>query len=356
VSNQTPHIILSRTDGIGDVMLTLPLAGWLKKNIPECRVDMLVRSYTAPIAHHCEHIDTVLCWDDTSQEHQETIHHVFGRATAILHVFPHFTIAQFAKHSGIKKRIGTSHRWYHWMTCNLLVSLGRKNSPLHEAQLNCMLAESLVGAKHIPTLQEIPALYGFSAGIARVSDVPISSTDKPSKHTVILHPFSKRTVILHPLSQGSAPRWNWMKWSMLADMLCEQGWRVVVTGSKAEGEQLRYLFNALSHRQKERQVINMCGTLTLDELISHIATSDALIAASTGPLHIASALGIKAIGLYVARKPLHAGRWGALGTDTHIVERGEMSCKSCTVEQCACINRIQPEDILALLEPQVQKE
>lgn len=340
MSKQTPHIIISRTDGIGDVMLTLPLAGWLKQHLPDCRIDMLVRRYTAPIAAHCSHIDTVLLWDEAVPEYQETLRQTLRHATVIIHALPHFAIAQLAHHIGIAERIGTSHRWYHWFTCNRLVSLGRKNSPLHEAQLNCRLAEPLLGTQALPALQDIPPLYGFSASdtTASFSSIADTTTDVA------------RTIILHPRSQGSAPRWSVMHWCILAEMLCEQGWKVIITGSKAEGEQLHELFAMLARHQEQGQVVNLCGALTLDELIALIAKSDALVAASTGPLHIASALGIKAIGLYVTRRPLHAGRWGALGTKARIIERGKPSCASCTAEECACISRITPDDILAMVE------
>jgi ADP-heptose:LPS heptosyltransferase len=51
----------------------------------------------------------------------------------------------------------------------------------------------------------------------------------------------------------------------------------------------------------------------LRRLISVIATSHVLVASSTGPLHLASGLGIRTVGIYCRRPLLRAEHWGALG-------------------------------------------
>ena len=60
----TENIIISRIDGIGDVVLTLPVAGLLKKLKPNSKIFFLGRSYTKAIIDSCEHIDVFLNWDE----------------------------------------------------------------------------------------------------------------------------------------------------------------------------------------------------------------------------------------------------------------------------------------------------
>ena len=38
------RVLVCRTDNIGDVVLTLPLAGFLKQHVPGVQVDFLVRA------------------------------------------------------------------------------------------------------------------------------------------------------------------------------------------------------------------------------------------------------------------------------------------------------------------------
>src|SRR5580704_654155 len=61
MSGQT--FIISRTDAIGDVVLTLPVAGVLRSLYPSARIFFLGRSYTEDIINACEHIDGFLNWD-----------------------------------------------------------------------------------------------------------------------------------------------------------------------------------------------------------------------------------------------------------------------------------------------------
>ena len=60
------RIIISRTDSIGDVVLTLPVAGMLKSKFPQSAIIFLGRSYTHEVIKACEHIDTFVNWDELS--------------------------------------------------------------------------------------------------------------------------------------------------------------------------------------------------------------------------------------------------------------------------------------------------
>ncbi len=57
-------IILSRTDSIGDVILTLPMAGILKEMLTDCYIIFLGRDYTRDVVSLSIHIDEFISWDD----------------------------------------------------------------------------------------------------------------------------------------------------------------------------------------------------------------------------------------------------------------------------------------------------
>ena len=50
-------ILISRTDSIGDVILTLPMAGLIKKNYPDSVIFFLGRTYTKETIALSKHID-----------------------------------------------------------------------------------------------------------------------------------------------------------------------------------------------------------------------------------------------------------------------------------------------------------
>ena len=156
------RIIISRTDSIGDVVLTLPMSGLLKQSIPGVYIMFLAASYTREVVTTSEFFDEFIDWSELSkmkpeQQVQELKKH---KADAIIHVYPRKEIAVLAKKAGIPIRIGTTGRAYHWLTCNRLVPLSRRRSQLHESQLNLKLAASLVGPVNL-SLSEIENLYGM---------------------------------------------------------------------------------------------------------------------------------------------------------------------------------------------------
>jgi heptosyltransferase-3 len=58
------RILIARTDSIGDVMLTLPMAYYLKKLFPSSCVFFLGKSYTKDIIERCLWVDEFLNADN----------------------------------------------------------------------------------------------------------------------------------------------------------------------------------------------------------------------------------------------------------------------------------------------------
>lgn len=314
-------VIISRTDSIGDVVLTLPMAGYIKKYFPKCRIIFLGRNYTRDIVGLSEYVDEFISWDETK---------ILPESDVIIHVFPVKEIARAAKKAGIGLRVGTTNRLFHWGTCNKLISLSRKNSDLHESQLNIKLLSFL----NIPTeikLDEIKSLYAFTKA-ETLSEEWMKQIDK-----------TKTNVILHPKSKGSAREWGLDNFSELINSLPESKFKIFISGTKEEGELCKPLF------EKHKNVTDLTGKLSLKQFISFINNADALVAASTGPLHIASALGKKAIGLFAPMRPIHPGRWMPVGGKANYLVL-DKDCSDCRkTKDCHCIREIKSKQIVDLL-------
>ncbi|MEG0040576.1 MAG: glycosyl transferase family 9, partial [Massilia sp.] len=61
------RILICRTDNIGDVVLTLPLAGYLKTHFPQARIDLLCRAYVAPAMRHSRFLDRVITTEEAGE-------------------------------------------------------------------------------------------------------------------------------------------------------------------------------------------------------------------------------------------------------------------------------------------------
>jgi heptosyltransferase-3 len=135
------HFLISRTDSIGDVVLTLPMCAAIRKKYPHAKISFLARTYTVPVVRMCEHVDDIINWDEmVSMSPSDQIALLQEKnIDVIVHVFPRKEIIWLAKRARIPLRIATGRRWYTLMKCNKLVFFSRKKSNLHEAQLNMKL-------------------------------------------------------------------------------------------------------------------------------------------------------------------------------------------------------------------------
>jgi heptosyltransferase-3 len=329
--------LVSRTDAIGDVVLTLPVCGWLKQRFPGCRVVLIGRSYTAAVAAACPWVDAFLNLDELQAlpgPAQVAALRQFG-AAAIIHVFPNKLLARLARQARIPLRIGTRNRWQHWLTCNRLVALSRRHSPLHEAQLNLQLLRPL-GLTRAPSLPEIAPLVQLR---------PTEPLAEPWQEILHAHRSGQLNVILHPRSRGSAREWGLEHFARLAQQLHAAGHRVFITGTAAEGEELRDFLST----HAASITADLTGRLSLPQFLAFIAAADGLVAGSTGPLHLAAALGRHALGLYPPIRPMHPGRWAPLGVHAEYLVFDKPDCEDCrsAPASCTCIRAIEPLAVLA---------
>lgn len=328
--NPESTIIISRTDAIGDVVLTLPMAGWLKEKYPQSRILFFGKTYTHAVIKSCAALDGFINYDDFEKrsEKDRALFLKEYNADVIIHVYPRKSIAEAAKSARIKMRIGTTNRVFHWLTCNTPVRLSRRNSDMHESVLNFRLLKPL-GYKDEISTQEISTYYK----IRKPEHVTDEFTSLLSK--------DKINLILHPKSHGSAREWSLKHFAELISLLPEKDFKIFITGGEKETDALSYWSKDLP-----ASVTNLSGKLTLPQLLDFIQNADGIIAASTGPLHIAAAMGKFALGIYPPIKPMDPTRWAPIGMNATFVVK-PVSCDECRLapEECHCMNDLTPATI-----------
>ena len=325
------RILISRTDRIGDVVLTLPMCCWIKQQYPSAEILFLGKKYTTPVLECLADINEIIDWDRlNSLSEQEQVQALSAlNIDVVIHVFPNKKLAHLAKKAGIPQRVGTLNRLYHWLTCNIRPHFSRAKSEFHEAQLNFELLRYF-GITSLPSLSEMSQWLEDSFH-AKEETLPLDITTLLSSQPV---------VILHPKSQGSALEWPMEKYQQLALALLENGYGVIFTGTEKEGQHFREAIPA------HKNCLDSTGKLTLSQLIRLLSLSQHLVACSTGPLHLAAIQGIHAIGLFSSRRPIHPGRWRPLGQKSDVMVFDEQ-CPVCQQgEPCHCIEQIPVERVL----------
>lgn len=319
------RILISRTDSIGDVMLTLPICSWLKEHFQDLHIIFLGKGYTRSVVEAFSEVDEFIDWKEMEErEEEEQVAAVQAmKLDVFLHVFPNKKIARLAKKAGVPVRVGTSHRPYNLLTCTHRLNFTRKRSDLHESQLNFELLRPF-GLEEIPSLDSIiKRTKSF-----RPLEMPLPEDLRVSEYT-----------ILHPKSQGSAVEWPLKNYLSLAERLAEEGKKVIFTGTESEGQTFRTVI------PEHQNIIDSTGKLSLDQLMTLIQHADNLVACSTGPLHIAGYLGVNTVGLYSPKRPIHPGRWKALGPKVSILVN-DPDCEICKQgKECRCIEEIPVDEV-----------
>lgn len=324
------NVIISRTDSIGDVVLSLPLATALKQKFPDMVIGFMGAKYTQAIIETCEAVDVFI---DVEDFLTKEIKLAGEKPQCIIHVLPRKNIAKRAKALGIERRIGTINRLYHWWTCNQFVRLSRKNSPLHEAQLNLQLLKPF-GIKIDYSLPEIADLYSLT----KIPALPPQFAN--------LLEADKFKLILHPKSRGNGREWDLNHFIALIEMLDLNKFQIFVSGTDAEKDVLQPLIDQVGHR-----ITNLIGLMTLPEFIALIAACDGLLASGTGPVHVAAALQKHSLGIYPPMRPIHPARWQPIGKNAQffVIDKECNACKPAKTH-CACTQAIQPMQIKQALE------
>ncbi|MCX8112353.1 MAG: glycosyltransferase family 9 protein [Bacteroidia bacterium] len=318
--------LLSRTDRLGDLLLTLPMGNFIRQHVPDAEITFLVSQYAAPLVALHVPLFPYLIW-------QKGVN--LAGFEALIHVYPRWTIAWAGCRAGLPRRIGTSRRWYHWLTCTDLPPVKRRRSSKHEAALNLELLAPLLSPelqKKIFTLRW-EDLLAYRARLSATESLPDSILQKLQAHSL--------RIILHTGSGGGSPKWH--HWERLAHLFASTLPQalLILTGIASEKPYLQHLQSAVP----KASWLDTAGTLSLRELVSLIAQTHLVVAVSTGPLHIAAALDVPTIGLYPPAAAMSPTRWRPLSRYSVILSR-TYSCTRCKPASCPCLNSISPEEVL----------
>lgn len=293
-----PRILISRTDRLGDVLLTTPLARVLRERWPGARIVWLVRPYTGALLENNPDADEVL-HDDGGPIDGLIERLRRDRFDIALLANARWRPTWAAWAAGVPIRVGPASKLYSLLLSHPLVQ-HRSRGERHEVEHNLALLRPLgiepdrVAPRLAPTPAERAEAAAWLARLGVAADAPF--------------------VALHPGGGGSAERWPPEHFRTLARALRAEGIPVVVTAGP--NEDWRELFEG-----PDGPVLAAPGPLRrLAALLSRAAV---LVASSTGPLHIAVALGTPTISLYSPHPSAHPRRWGPFpereGDPAHVV-------------------------------------
>ncbi len=318
------RILVIRTDRVGDVSFITPSLRELRKTFPDAFIATLTQPHTSNIILNNPNVDLILT-DDLKKENfwksvKELRKHKFTHALLML---PTERAAYQLFFAGIPYRIGIGHKLYEVITFMRSVSRQDYNPLRHEADYCLDLA------RKIGVQSDNLALEIF-----------LSNAEKQDAHQWIIEKnisSEDLKIFVHTGSLGSAPNWSEQKYfaliQKLVTLLSGSRYKIILTAREMSTD---FLSNV--KKLNNLNIINIANDISdLRTMIKVISKADLFISPSTGPLHLADALGIKCIGIHCHRKVSSAKHQGILNDVSINLEVSDENCKKyCSADQNTC--------------------
>lgn len=343
-------ILIIRADRIGDMILSLPFFKALKQNFPQSKVTCLASTISAQLLENNPYLDQVLTFDPPWFE---------GRApwkggTRTMQIIGllknqgfdlgidlrgnQFNILLMAL-AQVKKRLSYDIVPGSFLLTHTCPYLAGK----HESEYFLDLLQTVSRQRHKtpPGPYLFPAQENVRQAEKFLQQCSISSQDC----LIVLHPGAGKG--------RTYKRWPPEYFIHLGKQL-QQKFRakIILTCSQSELELAKNIQAGIG----KEVFISWERLKNLLDLAALLRQVQAVVATSTGIMHLAAAVGSFVV---VLSGPENKKRWSPLG-DNQIILRKDLPCSPCRETTCTsngrCLRDIHPEEVLAILKSRLAKK
>jgi lipopolysaccharide heptosyltransferase II len=339
-------ILVIRLDRLGDLVLTLPLIAAVKRQWPSAELTLLCREATAPLAQAQPEIDRVITLPDSATHVGRRL---LGwplpdalvrrlqeeRYDMVIDPFSgeELETAWLAWKCGARVRLGFSSAGRGFLFTHR-VAPDRRHSMLKQQQ--CLLA-----AIDIEMAMEQPRLILTEAERQTAAQRLRQSGLDPTRPIIGIHPGG-----FYPTQ-----RWPLGRFLELARQLEEADRQIAFFGTRAEERLIAQIGTEAGER------VGVFFGLELREFIALMSWCRLIVCNNSGPLHLATALGLPTVSTMGPTDPV---RWWPFG-EGHIVVRKPLWCSPCREGQCPlgthdCLMTISVEEMLTAVNEQMARQ
>jgi ADP-heptose:LPS heptosyltransferase len=330
----TRRILLIHTEGgLGDVLLSSPIALALKRQWPDATITAWVRQDAWPLFDGSDCFDEPLMVDGSGFPAEWR---ALRRGRFDVAVLPWSTGRQAALAwlAGIGTRVGQARRLaYSWMfTHRVDVESARRNTTRHCVEIQLGYARAL----GCPTDGLWPRLVVSDAEIRAAGEWLAARAVDPGRPVCSLH-------------VGKGLRLTFDRWPVAGFVrvgrgLVEAGFQVVLTGSAAE----RPIVDRVS-QDIGPGAASIAGETNLRTLAAILGRMAVVVGPDAGPGHIAAALGVPVVAIFAVKSDL-VSRWRPWSVRSRVVTTAPWVCpKRCVKEACARFDCLEAFDAGAVV-------
>lgn len=339
------RILTIRLDLIGDVLFSVPALRNTRQRFPHAQLDVLAAPNTAPLLADCPYVDNIHTLDSHTLSHLSGIFSLkhWQQAWRLIRTLraqrydlclslygaPAATISLL---TGAPHRAGFADEAPPG-AFTLLAAGSRLPQDRHEVHCSLAVAQA-AGAAATPDRM----------------DAWVSAADRVwAEDSLSTEGNAPWVACGHGARNGYAKRWPQRHWVNLINQLHHAGYRAVLVGGPDEAHEARQIAQACDNAP-----LVLTGKTTLGQLAAVLAQCTLMVGSDSGPLHLASALGTRVVGLYGATSPVRYGPFG----QPDAIRRHPIFCSPCyrpetgkpatcrfgTVE---CMEKLEPGQVIA---------
>lgn len=325
---QYRNILVRATNWVGDAVMSIPALQALRTQFPQARISILARPWVAGLYGREPFCDDLIPYDAPRGWHG--LGEKWAMAAAVRRskfdcaiLFQNaFEAAALVSAAGIPVRVGYSRDARAWLLTHPIPVPKRGETPRHQ---RFYYLELLKRAGLVDT-------YPLDGPIRLASSEAAAREGR--KHFQAAG-FTGPVIGVSPgAAYGGAKRWFPERFAEAAVQLAiERSARIAIFGSREEasiGETVRAAVESAGLR-----CMNFAGKTSLQEFIDMAAACDVFLTNDSGPMHIASALGVPTVAIFGATDEIATGPTGA---HTKVV-RVPVECSPCLLRECPIDHR-----------------
>jgi ADP-heptose:LPS heptosyltransferase/GT2 family glycosyltransferase len=324
------RILVVKLDHIGDCVTALPALRRLKAHFPAAAITVLAARATLPIWRHEAAVTDTLEFNFFRARSGAGKHELsaadLARLAAELHGKDFDLAVDLRKqpdsrfvleHCGARWLAGFDHQGrFPWLDMALEWD---EDVPLR--------------SKHGHVADDLLALVDMIAaqGQRERRAIPSAPEGRPTLPAAVRRRLGgKPLVCVHPSAGSEMRQWPLRHFVALIDLLLDhEDCQVALIGGGDETDAGSEVRKSCRHAAK---LIDLTGTLALDDLMRLLATAAVFVGNNSGPQHLAAGLGVSTIGIHSG--VVDAREWGPLGPRA-VALRRDMSCSPCYLERAA---------------------
>jgi ADP-heptose:LPS heptosyltransferase len=324
------RILVIRTDRLGDVLMSLPALELLREAMPESAIDLCVRPSLAEVLG--PYLDSrrlgILPFDARGEWRDSVARRGYGAAIVL---FDEPGVARALWRAGIAVRVGAYSKPRSFFFLNTGRRQRRARAERNEAEYNLDLVRAALRRLR-------PGFTGSLPAPIRLPENTVASAQAERVLRELGIGVAERFVVVHPGMGGSALNWEPAGYLAAIGQLERAGAGSIVL-SLGPSPLDRRLGTALRAARPDLRVLEGQSLAVLGEVFRRAI---AVIAPSTGPLHLAHYVGTTTLGIYSpvrAHQPRRWAPWG--GTGRSLVWVPEVVCgatKHCQGSKCPSFN------------------